>query len=781
VRADVLQELDEALGKIDRPGTFCVQGSAPAVLPGLEVDGLGPIGLPLNPGQAKELIRKSAQAPHGKGEKTVVDTKVRRVWRMEPDRFSLTNPQWARFVRETVDKVQQELGLEGQKLTSHLYDLLVYEPGSFFLPHRDGEKLDRMVATLLIVLPSSYEGGELIVRHEGEERTIDFQGGPESAFQVHYAAFYADCEHEIRPVKKGYRLVLVYNLTLAKASKTPITAPRVREPIEAITPLIRRWAGDDASAEKLVITLDHQYTRDGLAWDTLKGADRLKARVLSDAARRAGCRAYLGLLTFHESGSAEGDDDGYRYGRRRRRYYDEDEDENGASGHVMGEIFETSLTAEGLVDAEGRPLPLNRLDVEEAELLDPEALKDVNPEEEFEGYTGNAGMTLDRWYRHAAVIVWPEARSFEILCSKDSRSLIPELDRMVADWKKAKGKDAAATKPRCLDLASAVLAKWQRVYGYGASDNARRDGPMLLKALDALDAPDLIGRFLGEVMVADPSVEPGKAIATVLPRHGWETFRAPLQTLMAGTTAETLERNARLLEQISTAKPRKKEGWSELCEALAEDYFKALETLDRAAKPYDWQLERVKRAGLLADLARALLATGQDDRLAQVVAHVESLPRFYPLTEAQVPALIALQPWLKASLKTRSAALNGWVASTRKQLEALTAECPREPNDFRRPAQVSCKCAECTELKRFLADPKESTHRFRVREERRNHLQHIIQNNKCDLSLKTEKTGSPYSLVCTKNTASYQAALKAYHENQGRLKAIREIEKGLPE
>ena len=154
---------------------------------------------------------------------------------MEPDRFSLTNPDWDRFIEETVGKVQEELGLEKQKLESHLYDLLLYEPGSFFLPHRDGEKLDRMVATLVVVLPSSYEGGELVVRHDGQERTIDFGGPSGDPFHIHYAAFYADCEHEVRPLRKGYRLCLVYNLTLAKSKKSP-SAPRDSEHIERIAP-----------------------------------------------------------------------------------------------------------------------------------------------------------------------------------------------------------------------------------------------------------------------------------------------------------------------------------------------------------------------------------------------------------------------------------------------------------------------------------------------------------------------------------------------------------------
>ena len=128
---------------------------------------MGWIGFPLAPRQARELKKHCEQAPYGKGEETLVDTKVRRVWRLKPERFSLKNPAWGPFLAQTVARVQEDLGLQKQKLEAHLYELLLYERGSFFLPHRDGEKLDRMVATLVIVLPSSFEGGELVVRHDG--------------------------------------------------------------------------------------------------------------------------------------------------------------------------------------------------------------------------------------------------------------------------------------------------------------------------------------------------------------------------------------------------------------------------------------------------------------------------------------------------------------------------------------------------------------------------------------------------------------------------------------
>jgi len=779
----ILEELSQAMSKIDRPGTFCVSGSVQTVLPGLEVDGLGPIGLPLTGNQAKDLKKLCEQAPYGKGEKTLVDTSVRRVWRLMPSQFSLRNPDWKLFLQETLSKVQAELGLEKQKLESHLHELLLYEAGSFFLPHRDGEKLDRMVATLVIVLPSSYEGGELIVRHEGQEQTIDFSSVENSALQTHFAAFYADCEHEVRPLRKGYRLCLVYNLTLAKSKKS-ITAPRDSEHIQRIIPLLREWSEDD-TVRKLAITLDHQYTKDGLAWDKLKGVDRVKARVLAEAARQANCKAYLALLTFWESGSAE-DDGGYGYGYGSHgRWSDEDEDEDEDEGdddnglHEMGEVFESSLSAEHWSDSAGQSLPIGELSVEEDELLDPESLRDVKPEEEFEGYTGNAGMTLERWYRHAAVILWPERKHFEVLCDDDSRNVLPVLEQMVARWKESTSKDAEVQKSQCIGLATAILTKWPE-NPHGSFHQSKGEKDNLLKMLAALADLGLIGRFLGEVMIKDAAVDPGKSLVDVCQTYGWDTYRHELEALFKNTTIENVERNVRLLEEICLANPRKQEAWTELCGTIARDVVSALDAIDGEKASPDWRLSQLNRAQLLSGLARGLSVTEQSELLWGVVSHALALPKKYPLRTAHLPALISLGPWLKKKIKISSSGLSRWVAACREQLERLTAEAPREPTDFRREAAISCKCADCAELRRFLEDPHEAVHRFSMRQDRRSHLEEKIRQHKCDLDFTTERKRSPHTLVCTKNKASYQAELKTYRQDQQSLASVISIQESLP-
>jgi hypothetical protein len=772
----VAEELSEVLEKIDRPGSFCVSGGAPTVLPGLEVEGLGPIGLPLTARQAKELKSRCEQAPYGKGEETLVDTSVRNVWRMKPEHFTLTNPDWEKFLRQTVKRVQEELGLEKQKLESHLYELLLYEPGSFFLPHRDGEKLDRMVATLVLVLPSSYQGGELVVRHEGQEQTIDFTG-QDSPFAIHYAAFYADCEHEIRPLRKGYRLCLVYNLTLAK-SKKAIRAPRTSEAVEEIARALRKWAEDDGP-QKLAVTLEHQYTQEGLTWDALKGVDRARARALLEGARQADCHAYLALLTLHESGSAVDDGGyGYGYGRRRRWYEEEEEEEEDSGEHEFDEIFETELTAEHWIDPEGKRLPISTLSVEEDDVLDPDALRDIEPEEDFEGYTGNAGMTLDRWYRHAAIFLWPSKRHFQVLCDAGTHDAAQALGQLVKKWRKAGKKEAAALRAQCVDFAAAIIARWpENPYGGGFGVIPERSP--LFPSLVALDEPGLVKTYLGEVLPKDAAADPGKSLATVCKKHGWAAFRPELEAAFKQTTSQTLERNVRLLEHLCLATPKKGEG-TELCQVLARSLVEALERIDQEAARYDWRARNVDRGKELAALARSLLATGQDELLSRLVDHALARPEKYPLTTVHMGALTALEPWLKKNVKEPSDGLSHWLAACREQLEALTAQTPQPPADFRRDAEISCKCADCAELKRFLKDPAEPVHHFRAAEPRRQHLESNIRQHHIDLDLRTERRGSPYTLVCTKNQASYEAKLKKFHEDQEHLATVRAIEKSVP-
>ena len=58
-------------------------------------------------------------------------------------------------------------------------------------------------------------------------------------------------------------------------------------------------------------------------------------------------------------------------------------------------------------------------------------------------------------------------------------------------------------------------------------------------------------------------------------------------------------------------------------------------------------------------------------------------------------------------------------------------------------------------MKRFLADPVRKLWTFKAAQAERSHVEASIRLSGCDVDFATEQRGRPYSLVCTKNQASY--------------------------
>ncbi|MFE5540371.1 2OG-Fe(II) oxygenase [Streptomyces sp. NPDC056519] len=169
---------------------------------------LGTVQVPLRAPVTKKLIAQARQACFGRGEQTLSDTGIRDTWEITPDRITLGGTDWDRTLDGVLDGVRTALGLPPTTaLRAEPHALLVYGKGQFFLPHQDSEKDDSMVGTLVVSLPSHHTGGELVVSHAG--RSVVHQASRE---KLTFAAFYADCLHEVRPVTSGYRVTLTMNL-----------------------------------------------------------------------------------------------------------------------------------------------------------------------------------------------------------------------------------------------------------------------------------------------------------------------------------------------------------------------------------------------------------------------------------------------------------------------------------------------------------------------------------------------------------------------------------------
>ena len=86
--------------------------------------------------------------------------------------------------------------------------------GSFFKPHVDTPRSERMFGSLVVVFPTPHDGGALSLRHHGHEWVFDSSKALAAIDKptIGYVAFFSDIEHEVAPVTSGHRVTLTYNL-----------------------------------------------------------------------------------------------------------------------------------------------------------------------------------------------------------------------------------------------------------------------------------------------------------------------------------------------------------------------------------------------------------------------------------------------------------------------------------------------------------------------------------------------------------------------------------------
>ncbi len=377
-----LQHLVTLLQNIKGSSTFIVSGSEKLILPGLRIKGFGEVSFPINKNQSQSLISISKKAPFGKGSKTIYDESIRKVQEIDAASISFHNPEWIPFLERIVAKVKKGLGIDKEKsVNANLYKLLIYEPDSFFLPHKDSEKEKGMFGTLIIGLPSQHTGGELKVSFDNRTNTIDFSETINS-YEMPYTAFFSDCLHEVKAVTSGYRICLVYNLVSIN-STSQIKSPKFSLLQNEIAELLL------ASTEKFqelpkAILLGHEYTPANFSLSNLKGHDKPRAEALLNAVNQSGYHASLALVTHYQYGQLESDYYYYNYGRSK--------EEPEIQG-TMGEIIEEN----SYIEHWDKNTPgLGELHLEQNHIIANLNLGEGNPtEKEEEGYTGNAGMTIE--------------------------------------------------------------------------------------------------------------------------------------------------------------------------------------------------------------------------------------------------------------------------------------------------------------------------------------------------------------------------------------------------
>lgn len=723
------KEIISILKTVESGTSFCVSGSLPMLLPGLTIEGLGELSLPINDTIYQELLKFSTQAPFGKGSKTITDTSVRSSQELDAAKISFKNPAWEKVVNEIVGMVKKEFALEGKNIHASLYKLLIYKEGDFFLPHKDSEKEKGMFGTLVIGLPSMHSGGNLSVKFDHQVKEVSFSEALEE-YQLPYAAFYADCTHELTKIQSGYRLCLVYNLL------------QLNEPIVKTNPahthqllqLAKVFQSSEIQSRKkpLVILLDHQYTPENFSEKHLKRRDNAKAETIINACEKAGCYAKLALLTCYQDGELIADfGDGY--------YYDNDF-ENAEMGEIFDEYIEIAHWSPN-----GIP-HLGHCSIDPEEIITDATLKNDDPiETEEEGYTGNAGMSMQYWYHYGAVVVWPKSQHVEILKDKDIRAAANWLTYCLINWEEAYRKD-------CKSLLLNIREKSRYTDDVHVKD---QDLSILVDVFLKLDDYQFTAQHENILFL--------QRCFAKIQQASWIKFLKTYPSLF--DEISTLVGNSKQIEKVNHLislfhqLSKKSQKWFA---AVALRQIKKLPNYLHFKDIYLTKNSSTTKTMMMniLHLSSYFEENEFSSQLLHAIGDANYITRHYVnsvlvstlLTAAEVPNSVFVVELVKFC---------------KEDLSRRTLQKPQPPKDWSRKVPTNRSYASnWAILKEFLESPTQQVFDYSIKQAKRIEMENAINSEHIDLSFITIAKGSPHTLRITKTQKTYEKQLKKWHEDK---------------
>jgi hypothetical protein len=580
-----------------------------------------------------------------------------------------------------------------------------------------------------------------------------------------FVAFYGDCRHEVRPVRSGYRVVLTYNLLLGGETAASGVDP---DPglVGALVGCLDEHFASAGGPGRLVYLLDHEYTRRGLDRSRLKGADAEHATLLAAAAERAGCDAVLALANVHETWTAsesEGRwDRRWGYGRAGRAEgwddWDETDDDvgevdgGGAEEYELEELIESEVTLDSWIDPRDGRVKNVGLSVGGEEVCASTASGELEPySSEYEGYMGNWGNTLDRWYHRGAVVLWPLSRAFVVQAEADPSFALDELAARARAGELAGARGAAG----------ALAPFWD-----GVAARVETKG-FLAKALRAacfLDEPALAALLLRPFAVEMLGSGHAKALSALVDSYG-ERWAAELVAAWSAKWRFHDVRGDGLGAWISSLP------W--LCLAFREAGdagTQAARLLVRESWGWVGQsiecdlalLSSSRREQGLAQLGPAL---GAILEAASPVGATELRDDVVGVLCRQDELLACAIAALRATPASRWSVvgLDAVAIHTAAVLEARLARPSREHDDWSIELPEGCGCELCDHLRGFLEDPTRTRLDWPLAKPRRAHVHGRIDTVELPVHHQTRRIGRPYTLVLTKTSELFEREAEHRH------------------
>jgi hypothetical protein len=274
----------------------------PLVFPALTVNGIGGVSFPL---VDTELLKEAATLVPSTGNRDVSSG----VWKIDASQIVIAEDKgWETYfedivVKEACDTLGFGWWQIRKDIRTKLKGLIIYGNSNVFTPLEDEDDHEPgTFATLLVQLPSKFEGGSITVTNPRDSKSlIALDGLDKSSDKFHFALFFRHFKAQYNPVTNGVKLCLEFDLCSPRTKQivSPGHATNIGTSAE-LQSVAAAWrtAGNDVG--RLGYRLHHEYTPQSFCFDAMKGRDSIVVQTLLDAKYPSGCPLFQVHLLMME-------------------------------------------------------------------------------------------------------------------------------------------------------------------------------------------------------------------------------------------------------------------------------------------------------------------------------------------------------------------------------------------------------------------------------------------------------------------------------------------------
>ncbi|KAK4194702.1 hypothetical protein QBC40DRAFT_353086 [Triangularia verruculosa] len=207
------------------------------------IQGYGEIGRSDQESEVGELVKRYIM-PNSNLSNTEDDI-PNKFWKLDATHFT-ESVCWQNYVWDDIcPRVCEELGVDQQVASSvraEIRNIVLQQSG----PMRDfdvqlsSRSSQNIIGTLVVSLPSSHNRGDILLTHSGRQIVYSTQ----HSHQYSYAAWYCEADHEITPLVRGTRIMMVFDLVFEShdTNLSPPSVPNLGMPhLGGVSSAIRRW------------------------------------------------------------------------------------------------------------------------------------------------------------------------------------------------------------------------------------------------------------------------------------------------------------------------------------------------------------------------------------------------------------------------------------------------------------------------------------------------------------------------------------------------------------